>query len=98
MAKRMNARLERVNQTWGKPGRTGTTLGTTDSFLIVAGHCRPVEMKVPPNGLSQPQLEAFMDRLEKGVETDIVTSEFELAEVINWCRRNPRRLVLRKPG
>ena len=92
VAHRAGVVLEEVGQRKAKG--SGTTIGFPDLCLSVAGWYVPLEGKFKAE-VSEAQYLLAVWKREHGVDTARITSGQDLADVIGFCRRNPRsRLIL----
>jgi hypothetical protein len=92
VAHRAGVVLEEVGQRKAKG--SGTTIGIEDLILTCAGWYVPIEGKFRAD-VSEAQYLLAVWKREHGVDTARITSGQDLADVIGFCRRNPRsRLIL----
>ena len=91
VAQRCGVVLEEVGQRKAKG--SGTTRGFPDLALSVAGWWVPLEGKFKAQ-VSELQYQLAVWKREQGVDTARITGGQDLADVIGFCRRNPRERLL----
>lgn len=88
-ARAMNVYVEVAGQRIAKG--SGSTEGLTDMFVCVAGWYMPCEVKNGDTKVRLDQIGCAMNRADAGHPTAWVRSTQDFVDLVNWCRRNPRR-------
>ena len=90
-AEAMNVYVEVAGQRKAKG--SGSTEGLTDIFVCVAGWYMPCEVKNGDTKVRLDQIACAMNRADAGHPTAWVRCLQDFVDLVNFCRRNPRRTL-----